>query len=120
MRNLQRSGHGQRVIDRARNDFARIVYASPSIHGPSQEAVAEMDVAERRRDPEIETMAAAFDVQPKDVPVVVFAHRCYRESGGQQTTIYTADREFGQFDPTDRFEALAMNYVDCSEEHHGT
>lgn len=116
MINLQRSEHSQEVIDRAQTRFAEILHGNPSIHGPSEEEIAQMNVDAIRSDPTVQTMGTALGIQPKDVPVVVFAQQCAtsnRGQGGQTTTIYTADYEFGQFDPRTHFEYLVMHYVNC-------
>jgi len=73
MRNLDRSQHGHEEIDRVKTRFAEILYDNGRIEAPSDEEVRAMDIDEMRSDPAVQAMGAGFDIQPKDVPILVFA-----------------------------------------------
>lgn len=115
MENLQRSEESQEVIHRAQTNFATIVHGNHTIHGPTQDEIEQIDIEARRRDPRVQIMSEVFDIQSKDVPILVFAHQFAQQSNTPATTIYTADEEFSQFDPRHYFENLLMQYVDCSD-----
>lgn len=114
MQNLTRADLSQEAIDSAQTEFATMVHGNHTIHGPTQQQIEQMDVEVRCRDPRVQMMGDAFGIQPKDVPILVFAHQLAQQPNASVTTIHTADREFGQFDPRDYFDNLLIRYVDCS------
>jgi len=114
MHNLQRSDHDQEIIERVQTRFADIVYGNPTIHGPTQTEIREIDLNTVRQDPRVQAMGEAFDIQNKDVPVVVFARQCAHPQDTPEVVIHTADREFSRFNPQQYFENIAIRYVDCS------
>jgi hypothetical protein len=114
MHNLQRSSHDQEIIERVQTRFADIVYGNPTIHGPTQAEIQEIDLDMVRRDPRIQAMGEAFDIQNKDVPIIVFARQCAHPQDAPEVVIHTADREFSRFNPQQHFESIDMRYVDCS------
>lgn len=113
--NLQRSSHSHETITRLQTRFADIVHGNHTIHGPTQEQIAQLDLETHRTDPRVQAMGEAFGIQNKDVPVVVFARQCAQRPDAPMTTIYTADEGFAEFEPDAYFEKLALQYVDCSE-----
>lgn len=115
MENLQRSEESREVINRAQTNFATITHGNHTIHGPRQEEIERIDIEAQRRDPRIQIISEVFGIQSKDVPILVYAHQLSQRSNAPVTTIYTADKEFAQFDPNHHFENLLMQYVDCSD-----
>jgi predicted nucleic acid-binding protein len=116
MQNLARADLAQDVIDSAQTEFATIVHGSHTVHGPTQDELRQMDVEAHRLDPRVEMIGETFGIQPKDVPILVFAHQYAQQPDAPTTVIHTADREFARFDPSDHFESIVMRYVNCLSE----
>jgi predicted nucleic acid-binding protein len=88
---------------------AEFLSGTPNVRTPSVAETEAVDLTERRTAPEVELAAAALGVQPKDVPVVSFAHQ---QDGS--TILYTSDRSLSTFDPADHdLDGLTVEYVDC-------
>jgi len=115
MQNLGRADLNEDVIESAQTEFATMVHGNHTIHGPTQEQIRQMDVEARRHDPRTQMMGEVLGIQPKDVPILVFAHQLTQQPNSPVTTIHTADREFGQYDPQQHFQDILIQYIDCSD-----
>lgn len=108
---IARSGTDGQVIDEAQTRFSEIVHGNSRVSAPDHRAVRKMDVREVRSDVRVQMMAEAYDIQPKDVPIVTCAYESVTDYG----IIYTSDEDLSQFDPPQHgLERLSVRYVDCS------
>jgi hypothetical protein len=117
MQNPDRSQHSQEEIDRVKTRFAEILYNNDRVDAPSIEGVRAMDLDEIRKDPTVQAMGAGFRIQPKDVPILVFARQVASRvtSPDESVVIRTADEQFSQFDANNHYPDVEIQYVDCSD-----
>lgn len=108
---IDRAGSDRRAIDDAQTHFAEIVHGSPAVDAPSHRAVAEMRLDAIRTDDRTRMLGRTWGIQAKDVPIVMLAD----DQPSEPTIVYTSDREFSRFDPTEYgIDGIALRYVDCS------
>jgi hypothetical protein len=95
------------AIKTAKNVFNIVVAKRHNVDFPDQDEVGQMNVYEAREEPMVDLLARSWGIQPKDVPIVVFA------SGYEgMTTVYTADGAFSEFDPASHgVDDVAVEYV---------
>lgn len=109
VRNLDRVEKSRPEIDRLKTRFVELVHDSDSVHSPSRAEIEQLDLRETRSRRSVVTLAAGFDIQPKDAPVLSFGYVCSADS--EQTTIRTADESFAEFDAGRVYDWLAVEYV---------
>lgn len=108
---IARSGTDRQVVDEAQTRFSEIVHGDQRVSVPDHRDVREMDVRQVRNDVRIQMVSEAYDIQPKDVPIVT----CAYESVTDYSIIYTSDEQLSQFDPRQHgLERLSVEYVDRS------
>lgn len=95
------------AIKTAKNAFNIIVAKRHNVDFPDQADVGQMDVHDMREKQLIQLLGWSWGIQPKDVPIVVFA-----ESYDDMTTIFTADESFSEFDPAAHgIDNVELEYV---------
>lgn len=95
------------AITQAKNTFNIIVAKRHNVDFPDQTEVEKMDPYEVRTNRLVELLGQSWDIESKDVPIVVFATEY-----DDMTTIYTADRPFSTFDPADHgIDGVKVEYV---------
>jgi len=116
IQNLESADQPRELIDRAQTRFSEVVHGNINIDGPGRESVSKMDLTAARNRTDSQMLGEALGIQPKDVPIVAAAY-VYRENfqsqPEQRINIYTTDRPFGQFTPSEYFAGIEMNYIDC-------
>ncbi|MFB6176740.1 MAG: type II toxin-antitoxin system VapC family toxin [Halobaculum sp.] len=109
VRNLDRIERSRSEIDRLQTRFVELVHDSENVRSPSRTEIERLDVREVRSRQSVLALAAGFDVQPKDAPVLSFGYVCSVDS--EQTTIRTADESFARFDGGRFYDHLAVEYA---------
>jgi hypothetical protein len=95
------------AIKDSKNVFNVIIAKRHNVDFPDQDDVGQMDIFDVRNEQMVELLARSWGIQPKDVPIIVFADR-YDET----TTVFTADKPFSKFDPTNHgIEGVELEYV---------
>lgn len=90
-----------------RGNFAEIVAKADNVVGPRRAEVEEMDVGTVRRSAEATMLSSLTGVQSKDIPVLTYAWACPGE-----TLLFTCDRSFARFEPTDTpLSGIRMEYL---------
>lgn len=107
--NISAVTDGKVTADELRTRFAQLVWNTAWIDGPAQSAVERLDLHTERQRASNRALAAGFDIQPKDAPVLCFGYVCSADS--EQTTIRTADESFAQFDAARFYDRLSVEYV---------
>lgn len=85
---------GSNEIREMKKDFSVIVAKRHNVEFPSHDAIGKMDIQEVRRQQPVRLLATAWDIQAKDVPVIMFAEHLPGES-----TVFTTDGPLADFDP---------------------
>lgn len=108
---IERSGTDSRAIDEAQTHFAEIVHDCPYIDGPDYDRIGQLQLETIRSDDRTQLLGRTWNIQPKDVPIVVLADN----QPTTPTIIFTADSDFSEFEPTSYdIDGIALQYVDCS------
>ena len=99
------------AVDDVQTDFIEFVFNCPSVAGPTQKDIKDMEVEQLRNHPPIQMMGRVLDIQPKDVPIVFLAWRCRED----KPNILTADKPFSKFDPAEHnLDEIGMTYLSDS------
>jgi predicted nucleic acid-binding protein len=100
-----RTADSQAIKD-AKNAFNAIIAKRHNVDFPDQSEVGKMNIYEVREQHMVQLLASSWEIQPKDVPIVVFADRY------DDNTIFTADEQFSKFDPADHgINGIDIEYV---------
>lgn len=91
------------AIKDAKNTFNVIIAKRHNVDFPDQHEVGKMNIYDVREEHMVELLARSWEIQPKDVPIVVFADRY------DDTTIFTADEPSSNFNPADH--GVDVEYV---------
>lgn len=98
---------GSGAIKHAKNTFNVIIAKRHNVDFPDQAEVGKMNVHRVRADRMVELLGQSWDIQPKDVPIVVFASEY-----DDVTTVFTADRNFSEFEPESHgIDDVEIEYV---------
>lgn len=88
--------------------LTRLTRMTGLIEAPSQRDAAATSLQDRRHAAETRLLADVFDIQPKDVPILVLAYRYYDRA----PTILTNDESFAALDPTTHaLDQITMEHV---------
>lgn len=95
------------AVKQAKNTFNVIVAKRHNVDFPDQTEVGKMNVREVRANRMVELLGQSWGIQPKDVPVIVFA-----TTYDEMTTLFTSDRDLSRLHPRDHgIGDVAVEYV---------
>lgn len=95
------------AVKQAKNTFNVIIAKRHNVDFPDQAEVVRMDIREVRANRMVELLGQSWGIQPKDVPVIVFA-----TTYDDMTTVFTADRDLSRFQPSDHgISDVEVEYV---------
>lgn len=101
---------GSGAIEDAKNTFNVIIAKRHNVDFPDQEEVGKMDVYQVRGNRMVELLGQTWGIQPKDVPIIVFASEY-----DDMTTVFTADWNLSKFDPASHgVNDVEIEYVSTS------
>ena len=81
-------------IREAKKRFNAIVAKRHNVEFPGHEAIGKTNIHRVRRQQPVRLLATAWEIQAKDVPIIMLAEQLDGES-----TVYTTDGQLADFDP---------------------